>query len=293
MPDQRFRLQDALDRLPAQSADQLRFVTLWQRGSLSLELYAPQGHDAQTPHTQDELYVVMAGHGEFVNGAERHPFAVGDVLFAPAGVEHRFEHFSADFVTWVIFAGPAGGELVEENAPSTTPSKAELRMRMDAGLVAFLQALDRFDAAQLSGPTDAAGWTLCDHVVHLAVWAEGIAALLRHEPRWPAMGLQIDAYAEEETDYDLLNAAIRQQNLNTPATAARQRLIAAHEQVIAAIGALDDNELGLPYARFVAPFTGDDGDLIWHYIAGNTFEHYAEHLPWMWAILASRASGPL
>jgi len=34
----------------------------------------------------------------------------GDVIFAPAGIEHRFENFSDDFVTWVIFYGPVGGE---------------------------------------------------------------------------------------------------------------------------------------------------------------------------------------
>jgi len=103
---------DAAARLPEQSAEQLRFVTLLARGSMSLELYAPQGEDAQTPHSQDELYIVIAGHGEFVSGGERQPFQPGDVLFVPAGVEHRFERFSADFQTWVIFYGPEGGEQV-------------------------------------------------------------------------------------------------------------------------------------------------------------------------------------
>jgi len=32
------------------------------------------------------------------------------VLFVPARVEHRFEEFSDDFATWVIFWGPKGGE---------------------------------------------------------------------------------------------------------------------------------------------------------------------------------------
>jgi len=32
------------------------------------------------------------------------------LLFVPAGVEHRFEHFSEDFSTWVVFYGPRGGE---------------------------------------------------------------------------------------------------------------------------------------------------------------------------------------
>lgn len=101
---------EAAAALPAQRDDQLRFVTMLQRGSMSVELYAPQGEDRQMPHDQDELYVVIAGHGEFVNGAERHPFGPGDVLFVPAGVEHHFLNFSPDFQTWVIFYGPAGGE---------------------------------------------------------------------------------------------------------------------------------------------------------------------------------------
>lgn len=102
-------LAAALAALPTQSATQLRFATMFTRGDVSVELYAPQGQDPQQPHRQDELYVIMAGHGIFVNGAERHAFAPGDVLFVPAGVVHRFEQFSADFHTWVIFMGPQGG----------------------------------------------------------------------------------------------------------------------------------------------------------------------------------------
>jgi hypothetical protein len=32
------------------------------------------------------------------------------VFFVAAHVEHRFEQFSPDFVTWVVFWGPKGGE---------------------------------------------------------------------------------------------------------------------------------------------------------------------------------------
>jgi len=31
-------------------------------------------------------------------------------LFVPAGIEHRFENFTSDFATWVIFYGKEGGE---------------------------------------------------------------------------------------------------------------------------------------------------------------------------------------
>lgn len=103
-------VEAALEQLPAGNGPALRFATLLRRGSLLVEVYAPEGVDRQQPHRQDELYIVIAGSGMFVNGAERHAFGPGDVLFVPAGVEHRFEEFSADFATWVIFFGPDGGE---------------------------------------------------------------------------------------------------------------------------------------------------------------------------------------
>lgn len=109
----RITVAEALAKMPEQTEQQLRFVTLLQRGSLRVELYAPRGEDRQTPHQQDELYVVVARSGTFVNGTERHAFAAGDVLFVPAGMPHRFERFTDDFQTWVIFYGPAGGEQVD------------------------------------------------------------------------------------------------------------------------------------------------------------------------------------
>ena len=75
-------------------------------------LYAPTGVDPQTPHPRDELYVVMRGAGWFVNGDTREPFGPGDILHVPAGVQHRFEEFTDDFATWVVFYGPEGGERV-------------------------------------------------------------------------------------------------------------------------------------------------------------------------------------
>jgi mannose-6-phosphate isomerase-like protein (cupin superfamily) len=97
----------ALEALAKTDAD---FVTLFQQGTLEVEVYRPVGIDRQTPHAKDELYVVIAGTGTFVHGEARSPFGPGDALFVRAGVLHRFENFSADFSTWVFFYGPEGGE---------------------------------------------------------------------------------------------------------------------------------------------------------------------------------------
>ncbi len=86
------------------------FLSLFEHGSLVVEIYKPDKIDHQTPHTRDEVYVIVSGTGWFVNGETRHPFEPGQLLFVPAGVVHRFEDFTDDFSTWVLFYGPEGGE---------------------------------------------------------------------------------------------------------------------------------------------------------------------------------------
>lgn len=104
----RATVAEAMELLPGPGGE--RFVKVLEHGSMEVEIYAPRGTDPQKPHTRDELYVVVVGTGEFVDGGGRHPFGPGDVLFVPSGVEHRFEDFTDDFATWVIFYGPEGGE---------------------------------------------------------------------------------------------------------------------------------------------------------------------------------------
>jgi mannose-6-phosphate isomerase-like protein (cupin superfamily) len=99
---------DALKRLPGPEGQ--RFATVFQHGSLLVEIYAPRDVDPQQPHTRDEVYFVASGRGEFVCGDNRQTFGPTDLLFAAAGVEHRFENFSQDLVLWVLFYGPEGGE---------------------------------------------------------------------------------------------------------------------------------------------------------------------------------------
>jgi mannose-6-phosphate isomerase-like protein (cupin superfamily) len=82
----------------------------FRHGTLTVEIYAPKGEDLQQPHTRDELYIVAAGRGWFFVEGQRFQFGPGDALFAAAGEVHRFEDFTEDLLTWVVFYGPEGGE---------------------------------------------------------------------------------------------------------------------------------------------------------------------------------------
>lgn len=88
------------------------YGVLLENGTMQLGYYRPQGIDKQSPHTQDEIYIVQSGTGVFVRGDDRIEFSPGDALFVAAGVAHRFVDFSDDFAAWVIFYGPPGGEAI-------------------------------------------------------------------------------------------------------------------------------------------------------------------------------------
>jgi mannose-6-phosphate isomerase-like protein (cupin superfamily) len=108
----RITLDEGLALLPTSGGK--RSAAVFEHGTLQVKLYAPRGSDPQSPHTRDEVYVVARGNGWFVigeqRGERRHRFGANDVLFAKAGMRHRFENFSDDLAVWVMFYGPEGGE---------------------------------------------------------------------------------------------------------------------------------------------------------------------------------------
>lgn len=100
--------EEAAKQLRGQS--KLPFTIMMAYGSMSIEYFAPKGIDTQTPHKQDEIYVIIEGNSTFYRDGETVSCKKNDILFVPAGMEHHFENFSDDFAVWVIFYGPEGGE---------------------------------------------------------------------------------------------------------------------------------------------------------------------------------------
>jgi mannose-6-phosphate isomerase-like protein (cupin superfamily) len=64
------------------------------------------GNDLQSPHTEDEIYVVTRGRATLRTPGSTAQLGPGDVAFVPAGEEHRFVDIVEDFAVLVVF-GPA------------------------------------------------------------------------------------------------------------------------------------------------------------------------------------------
>lgn len=102
------RLLEAQASIPGPAGENA--VVVLQQDTLDVKLSFPLRPNVQSPHEQDEIYVVIRGRGVLFHDGKREPFAPGDLLFVAAGIEHRFEESSDDFAVWRIFYGPPGGE---------------------------------------------------------------------------------------------------------------------------------------------------------------------------------------
>ncbi|MFN8453433.1 MAG: DinB family protein [Anaerolineae bacterium] len=163
-------------------------------------------------------------------------------------------------------------------------TKTELLERIETGRLALAETLNRLSEAECLRP-DAHGWSIKDHLAHLAAWEMSIVALLRRQPRWAAMGLDEAtlADADEETENNYLYQLHRDRSL----TEVMAYFEDVHHQMVAVLATLNDEDLHKPCAHYdpnEAKGNADRPVLGW--IIGNTYEHYAEHKTWIEAINA-------
>jgi mannose-6-phosphate isomerase-like protein (cupin superfamily) len=86
-------------------------VTVLKRGTLDVALSIPPSPVQQTPHSQDEVYVVIRGRAVLLHEGERESVEAGDLLFVAAGAEHQLVDLTKDFAVWRFFYGVNGGEV--------------------------------------------------------------------------------------------------------------------------------------------------------------------------------------
>jgi hypothetical protein len=151
-------------------------------------------------------------------------------------------------------------------------TKTELLEWIDREWTSLQQIIAGLTEAELQG-RDAGGWSIKDNLAHLAAWEQFMVGhYLEGQPAFVAMG--IDEATMNTDDEDIINEMIFLRN--------RQRAVAEvladsgliHAATVVALEATSWDELVRaafqddPQARPV---------LLW--VAGNTYEHYAEHAP--------------
>jgi len=85
-------------------------TTLFDSPRLLAGLNCLEPGQAQPQHThahQDKVYLVLEGEGSFTVGHERRTAGEGEVVWAPAGVEHGVENTGARSLVLFVSIAPA------------------------------------------------------------------------------------------------------------------------------------------------------------------------------------------
>jgi hypothetical protein len=128
------------------------------------------------------------------------------------------------------------------------------------------------DGLARTGPD---GWAVKDHLAHVAAWEHSLLALIEGRDRLSAMGLY-----EPSEEVDFINGAILKLHQDETPQEALKYFWETHAQLMTALGNLSDADLQKPYSHY-QPSDPDEKRPVILWVAGNTYEHYAEHIGWI------------
>jgi hypothetical protein len=166
-----------------------------------------------------------------------------------------------------------------------TITKAELLADIERDWTKLNTALDRFTEAQLTTLTDEQGWTAKDHVIHLMAWERSVVTMLQGKPRYEGLGVAENLYLTE--GFDAINAVIQARRQGLPLAEALAQLRQTHQQLLALLEPLTDQELQQSYRHFLPAEPGEGDDrLAIDVVYANSAAHFREHLDWIEELVA-------
>jgi hypothetical protein len=129
------------------------------------------------------------------------------------------------------------------------------------------------------------GWTVKDHLAHIGAWESSLRGLIEGQDRLKAM----DVHDPLEESTDVVNAAVFKLHEDETAGQALEYFRNSHAQLIAVLGKLSDADLAKPYSHY-RPSDPDEKRPVRGWVAGNTYEHYAEHVEWINQLLSESSA---
>jgi len=169
---------------------------------------------------------------------------------------------------------------------STT--KTQLFADIDRDWRALHAHLARLTEQQMTSVHDPEGWAVKDHLAHLAAWEESILVLFQDKPRHQGLDVAEELYASGS--FDAVNAAIYEQRKDLPLDQVLSQLQGIHDQLMALIRPLSDDDLDRPASSFFRSLPSAERRRLADLVHENTAEHYAEHLDWIEALVPGKIS---
>jgi len=157
--------------------------------------------------------------------------------------------------------------------------KTSILKEMRTNYVALEEILAHLDKTQYFTEGVIPGWSIKDILAHIASWHHRLlmwldAAVRNEEPTISG--------PDNVEEMDALNTQFYQENKSRPLDEILTDFRTTHQHIMDIVQAMPEEDLISPNR-----FAWSQGKPLWHLIAGDTFEHYQEHLAQIQEWLAS------
>ena len=158
-------------------------------------------------------------------------------------------------------------------------NKTSILDEMSTSYATLEEILATLDKMQFFTEGVIPGWSIKDMLAHIASWHHRLL-------KWLEATVQNEEPAisgpDNVEEMDALNAQFYQENKSRPLDEVLTDFRTTHQQIMDIVQAMPEDDLMSPHR-----FAWSHERPLWHLIAGDTFEHYQEHLAQIQEWLAS------
>lgn len=134
---------------------------------------------------------------------------------------------------------------------------------------------------------DDQGWTVSDHIMHMAEWESSVVILFEGRPRHEALGIDEATYLEASIDE--INGRLQKMRDKVPAHEAIAQLREVHLTLIANLPDLTQADLQKTVRDFFPKAPRSDERRVVDFIYEDTGDHFLDHLKWMRTLVSGAA----
>ncbi len=170
--------------------------------------------------------------------------------------------------------------MVDTKAVPT--NKTELLAYTEGRWQAVAQLTDALTDTEWTGLTDAAGWSVKDHVAHFVTWVRAEIALLQYRTLLH-QSAGIPGALWNADDFDPINEIVRQQTLHEPPAAVRAERDRVFRKLIEVVSTYSDADLARPATEFGLE---EPGKSLLAVLTEYHGDHFEEHRGYVESIVA-------
>jgi uncharacterized damage-inducible protein DinB len=169
----------------------------------------------------------------------------------------------------------------------TVRTKADFLQHLTADRQALEAVINPRSEAELTKPGPE-GWSVKDHLAHIAAWERSGLALLKGGNRPAAVGISPELWASD--DGDAQNEAVRKADVDRSLADVLAEFRRVRAETITAVSALSDEDLQRPYSYYQPNDPENIQTPVISSLIANSTEHDLEHTEWIKELLAANAS---